>query len=304
MRGFDLEQLRTLVAAVEAGSLTAAAPLRNLSQSALSEQLRKLEEQAGRGLLVRSKAGVVPTDAGTRLVDHAQKILALSDTAWRDLHGVALAGDVRLAITDYFRPGDIAALLARFGARHPHVRLHVHIDKSDDIEAGHARGDFDVAITMRVSGAAPAAGSIALGSDSLAWVGTGDTVLEPGQPLPLVALPETCSLRRLAVSLLEKRRLPYYVAHVASGVAGIRSAVAAGLGVACLNLSALDGPLVALQPGRRLPALPQVTFRVLPARSGEDPIAASIRALAVEAFSAGAALSGSGRAGTAGKARG
>jgi DNA-binding transcriptional LysR family regulator len=284
MRGFDLEQLRTLVAAVEAGSLTAAAPLRHLSQSAVSEQLRKLEEQAGRSLLLRSKAGVVPTDAGIRLVEHARKILALSNTAWRDLHGVLLEGDVRLAITDYFRPADIAGLLSRFGSAHPHVRLHVHIGKSDDIEAGYARGDFDMAIVMRVSGGMPAAGTTTLGSEALAWVGNGLTTLPRDAPLPLVALEAGCSLRRLAVSLLEKRRVPYFVAHVASGVVGVRLAVAAGLGVACLNTSALDGPLVALPAGRRLPALPRVAFRILPARNGEQPVVASVRALAVESF--------------------
>lgn len=284
MHGFELDQLRTLVAAVEAGSLTAAAPLRHLSQSAVSEQLRKLEEQAGCTLLRRSKAGVVPTEAGLRLLEHARQILALSNSAWRDLHGVALAGAVRLAITDYFRPGDITALLSRLKAQHPRVRLHVHIGKSDEIEEGYANGCFDVALVMRVAGAQAAAGTQVLGREALAWVGTRETVLAQDEPLPLVALPDSCALRRLAVSLLEKRHVPYYLAHVASGVGGLRMAVAAGLGVACLNVSSLDEALIALRPGRRLPALPQVTFRVLPARAGEDALAASVRALAVEAF--------------------
>lgn len=286
MHGFELDQLRSLIAAVEAGSLTAAAPLRNLSQSAVSEQLRKLEEQAGCSLLVRSKTGVKPTDHGLRLVEHAKKILALSETAWRDLHDVALAGELRLAITDYFRPSGVAALLARFAARHPGIRLQVRIDKSDAIEEGHARGEFDLAITMRAAGTPAIKGAIAIGSETLVWVGIAGTLLQNNRAVPLVALPESCSLRRLAVSLLEKQRMPYYVAHVATGVAGLRSAVAAGLGIACLNTSALEAPVVALRPGRLLPALPRVTFRVLPARAGENALAASVRALAIESLSA------------------
>ncbi|CAM3522553.1 LysR family transcriptional regulator [Paracidovorax anthurii] len=285
MNGFDLDQLRTLVAAVDAGSLTAAAPRRHRSQSAVSEQLRKLEEQAGSSLLVRGKAGVVPTEAGARLVEHARHILALSETAWRDLRGLQLQGDVRLAITDYFRPVHIAGMLAQFAARHPGIRFHVHIDRSDAIEEGYARGLFDVAIVMRVAGAQRAPGATALGSEALAWTGTAQTRLDKGAPLPLVALPQSCALRRLAESALERRRQPYYIAHVASGIAGVRFAVAAGLGIACLNLSALDGPLLALAPGRRLPALPQVRFQVLAARQGEAAIAASVRALTVETFS-------------------
>ena len=85
MQGFDLEQLRTLVAVVDAGSLTAAAPRVFLSQSSVSEQMRKLEERAGQSLLTRSKAGVSPTEAGARLLVHARRILALSDEAFRDL---------------------------------------------------------------------------------------------------------------------------------------------------------------------------------------------------------------------------
>ena len=285
MHGFELDQLRTLIAAVEAGSLTAAAPLRNLSQSAVSEQLRKLEEQAGCGLLVRSKTGVKPTEHGLRLVEHARKILALSDTAWRDLHDVALAGELRLAITDYFRPSGVAALLARFAARHPGIRLRVRIDKSDAIEQSHARGECDLAITMRATGAAAIKGATTIGSEALVWVGTAGSALPNVRPLPLVALPESCSLRRLAVSLLEKGRVPFYLAHEATGVAGLRSAVAAGLGIACLNASALETPLVNLRPGRQLPTLPRVTFRVLPARAGENPLAASMRALALESLS-------------------
>lgn len=285
MQTFDLDQLQTLVTAVDAGSLTAAAPLRFISQSAVSEQLRKLEEQAGCSLLQRSKIGVVPTDAGLRLVTHARKILAMSNEAWRDLRGVPLEGEVRLAITDYFRPGNIATLLSRFNSMYPSVRLQVHIDKSDDIEQGYAAGDFDVALVMRAVDKKALAGSVTLRRENLAWVGTRETVLIKHEPLALVALPETCSLRRLAVSLLEKRQIPYYIAHVASGVSGLRLAVEAGMGVACLNVSAVDGPLIALKPARNLPALPQVAFQVLPARKGESALATSIRTLAIEALS-------------------
>ncbi|KAG1182559.1 hypothetical protein G6F35_015567 [Rhizopus arrhizus] len=103
MSGFDLDQLRTLVAVLDSGSLTAAAPKVFLSQSSVSEQMRKLEDRAGQPLLVRGKAGVAATPAGERLLAHARAILALSDEAYRDLRGVALRGELRLCITDYFR---------------------------------------------------------------------------------------------------------------------------------------------------------------------------------------------------------
>ncbi|GER08950.1 LysR family transcriptional regulator [Variovorax boronicumulans] len=271
MQGFDLEQLRTLVAVADAGSLTAAAPRVYLSQSSVSEQIRKLEERAGQSLLTRSKAGVAPTEAGLRLLGHARRILALSDEAFRDLRGETLQGELRLAVTDYFRPGDLTRLLGRLGERYPQVRLHVTILKSDALRTAYAHGDFDVGLAMNIAGAnAAAAGSGAvLRRESLAWLGATGLRLVRGEPVRLLALPDTCSLHQFTVSLLRRRRVPYVLAHVASGVAGLQSALAAGLGVACLNESAIGEGIARLAPPHGLPALPRVAFQWLPARRGE-----------------------------------
>lgn len=271
MQGFDLEQLRTLVAVADAGSLTAAAPRVYLSQSSVSEQIRKLEERAGQSLLTRSKAGVAPTEAGMRLLGHARRLLALSDEAFRDLRGETLQGELRLAVTDYFRPGDLTHLLGRLGERYPRVRLHVTILKSDALRAAYAHGDFDVGLAMNIAGAnAAAAGSGAvLRRESLAWLGAAGLRVVRGEPVRLLALPDTCSLHQFTVALLRRRRVPYVLAHVASGVAGLQSALAAGLGVACLNESAIGEGIARLAPPHGLPALPRVAFQWLPARRGE-----------------------------------
>lgn len=271
MQGFDLEQLRTLVAVADAGSLTAAAPRVYLSQSSVSEQIRKLEERAGQSLLTRSKAGVAPTEAGVRLLGHARRILALSDEAFRDLRGETLQGELRLAVTDYFRPGDLTRLLGRLGERYPQVRLHVTILKSDALRTAYAHGDFDVGLAMNIAGANAAAASsgAVLRRESLAWLGATGLRLVRGEPVRLLALPDTCSLHQFTVSLLRRRRVPYVLAHVASGVAGLQSALAAGLGVACLNESAIGEGITRLAPPHGLPALPRVAFQWLPARRGE-----------------------------------
>ncbi|WP_447918635.1 LysR family transcriptional regulator [Achromobacter aegrifaciens] len=272
MSGFDLDQLRTLVAVLDAGSLTAAAPKVFLSQSSVSEQMRKLEERAGQPLLVRSKAGVVATPAGDRLLSHARAILALSDEAYRDLRGVALRGQLRLCITDYFRPGDVARMLRRLNEQYPQVRLHVTIMKSGAIEQAYERGEIDVGISMRIQERGATRGrtqGALLRREPLMWM-AADGADAPAQGvLPLLVLPETCALRQYVERLLSRRDVPYTVAHIASGVAGLQLAVAAGLGVACLNESALAPGMARLHaPG--LPALPTVEFRLLPARTGES----------------------------------
>jgi molybdate transport repressor ModE-like protein len=273
MQNFDLEQLRTLAAVIDAGSLTAAAPRVFLSQSSVSEQIRKLEERAGQSLLTRSKAGVTPTEAGTRLLAYARRILALSDEAFRDLHGETLQGELRVAVTDYFRPGDLTRLLGRLGESYPQVRLNVSILKSDALRAAYAHGDFDVGLAMNIAGASPSseqgAKAPVIRRESLAWLGATGLRLTRGEPVRLLALPDTCSLHQFTVALLRRRRVPYVLAHVASGVAGLQSALAAGLGVACLNESAVCDGVTRVSAPHGLPPLPRVAFQLLPGRRGE-----------------------------------
>lgn len=194
MRALDLDQLKTLTVVVDTGSLTAAAPLVSLSQSAVSEQMRKLEERVGLPLLSRSKAGVLPTPAGTRLASYARRLLALSDEAVRDLHGDALRGELRLAVTDYFLPGDLTRLLSRLGDAYPDVRISVTVSKSDMIEADYAAGKHDVALTMRMPGArrstARDAGTV-LRREALHWIGATGFFRLRGAPLRLLVLPDT-----------------------------------------------------------------------------------------------------------------
>ncbi|GKT20366.1 LysR substrate-binding domain-containing protein [Acidovorax sp. SUPP3334] len=293
MNTFPLDQLRTFAAVIDAGSLTAGAPRVFLSQSAVSEQLRKLEEQAGQSLLLRSKAGVQPTAAGERLLGHARKLLALSEEAWRDLHGVALQGTLRLGITDYFRPAELAGLLARMEAQYPLVRLQVTVQKSGLVEAGYTGGEFDVAVTMALPatraavGAArahPAAKASLLRQEALHWMAAPGLSRARGEPLRLLALPDSCSLHQFTVALLQRRRVPYSIALLASGVAGLQSALAAGLGVACLNASALCAGVRMLPAPHGLPALPQAGFYLLPPRAGESEFVREARGVLAAGF--------------------
>lgn len=274
--GFDFDQLRTFVAVAEAGSLSAAAPRVFLSQSSVSEQMRKLEERIGVTLFTRGKQGVATTPAGERLLGHARHLLAQSESAWHDVRGFSLSGELRLAITDYFRPGDVARMLRHLGVAYPSLRIHVTILKSGVIESGYDTGDFDIGLSMRILGKSlgrdAVAGTRPLGRESLDWVASSDFVLDADAPLPLLVLPDTCALHRFTTQWLDEQQVPYTIAHVASGVAGLQLALSAGLGVACLNTSAA-GPSLArvdkLMPGRRLPPLPEAEFHLLPARRGE-----------------------------------
>ena len=264
MNSFDMEQLRSFVTAVDAGSLTAAAPLRCLSQSALSEQLRKLELRANQTLLLRSKSGVTPTAAGEKLLQHARHLLALADLAWRDLQGVTLNGEVRLGITDYCRPADMVTILARFARDYPHLRLRTMMGKSRDIENAWQQGEIDLAIVMRIPGIHPPvsnARETLLLREPMMWV--GNTPTSQHEPLPLALLPEGCSLHQLACHTLKQHQRSYLIRHIASGVRGLQTALVAELGVGCLNQSAIPAELHQWGESLDLPSLPFAEFMLL-----------------------------------------
>ena len=286
MRGLDADHLRTFVAVCDSGSLSAAAPRVFLSPSSVSEQLAKLEQRLGATLLERGKSGAAPTAAGTRLLAHARAILALHETAIRDLTGERLEGELSLAISDYYRPSEIARVLQRLRAAYPALRLKVIVAKSAAIDALAVPEEFDVGLSMRIAPAAAGkrARQVALRRERLVWVAARDSAAGFERPLPLLALPDTCSLHAFTVRTLERRRVAFRLAHSASGVAGLQLAVAAGLGVACINESSMTGEMARCAPACGLPELPEVEFHLLPGRKGESPLVAGVREALLRLF--------------------
>lgn len=297
-RGFDLTQLRTFVAVAESGSVSAGAERVFLSQSSVSEQLKKLEERVGQPLFVRSKQGVSATPAGSRLLDHARRIIAMSEAAFEDLQGRSLDGELRIAITDYYRPHDIARILKTFSEQHPRLKLHVTVLPSAVIDSN-AEEDtsFDIGLSLRLvtgnagSTAGPRAARRRAGARStvvrrekLLWVSAADSAPRQSTPYPLVLLPSSCQLQRFVVKLLDEHKVPYVVSHSASGVAGLQLALKAGLGISCLNESSIGGGVVACPANVGLPALPAVEFHLLPGRIGETELVSNARTALMRLF--------------------
>lgn len=288
MRGFDLDQLRTFTAVAEAGSLSAAAPLLHLSQSTVSEQVRKLEVRAGVPLFVRSKRGVEPTPAGARLLEHARRIVALNEAAFDELRGQAIKGELRVAITDYFRTNEVGGMLARLRDCYPQLSLHVSAMKSTDIELAHAKGQIDLGLVMNISTGPfrPVADDHrwVLRREPLFWVASPSLAEQLPEPLPLVLLPGDCLMHQVAVRSLEENGMPYELVHSASGVAGLQSMLAAGLGVGCLSASAIADGLVRLGAKYRLPALPEAVFSLTPPHPGERETVTQAREVLARQF--------------------
>ncbi|SDB84813.1 LysR family transcriptional regulator [Paraburkholderia lycopersici] len=288
-RGFDLAQLRMFIAVTEAGSVSAGAERVFLSQSSVSEQLKKLEARIGQPLFVRSKQGMAATPAGAKLLEHARRIVALCDAAFDDMLGRTLDGEVRIAITDYYRPHDVAEILRRFASQHPRLRLHVTVLPSAVIDSGADENAFDIGLSLRLveesRSTRKSTASAAIRREKLVWVGATQTLRERPAltpPWPLVLLPSTCQLQRRVVRLLDEACMPYLISHSASGVAGLQLALKAGLGISCLNESAIGEGLMPCPASFGLPALPSAEFHLLPGRPGEAEHVTNARAALAE----------------------
>ncbi|MGO0631842.1 LysR family transcriptional regulator [Pseudomonas sp. SAR267] len=274
MYHFDIAQLHVYLAVCEAGSISAAAPSLFRSTSAISEQLRKLEDAIGVELLIRGKQGVRPTAAGERLLRHARQIITLGERALSDVRGEQFEGEIRLAITDYFRPDDIAGLLKKLREWHPRLRLHVVMKKS--LEIDRANDHLDIGLAMRFNERVSSSTMFEVREEPLQWVAAAGWVPEPGQPLPLLAI-SGCGLSEYSCQVLERAHVEYEIVYSTSGVAGLQSALKAGLGIACLNASAVPHGVEPYRTG--LPALAQARFSLLPPRKGESALVENVRRL-------------------------
>ncbi|MDQ1091568.1 DNA-binding transcriptional LysR family regulator [Xanthomonas sacchari] len=257
---FDLDALRSFVAGVELGSFAKAADRRGRSTSAISAQLKKLEEQAGQPVLRRQGRGLALTEAGEALLGYARRLLELNDEAVVALQDTALQGWVRLGLQEDFGEHMLPDVLGRFARAHPQVRIEARIARHQELLTRVEAGQLDLALAWE-SGAASAhcqaqapwplrwiAAAPGL-SSALAW--SGDA------PLPLVMLEAPCLLRSAATTALDRAGIPWRIAFTSASLAGVWAAVRAGLGITLRTPAGVPAALTLLAPGAGgLPTLP------------------------------------------------
>ena len=228
----DIAPLRSIVAVADCGGFHRAAAALHLTQSAVSQHLRKIEGVVGGPVVERSGRGVVFTELGQRVLRHARTIVAAHDHALDDLG----ATDERLLVigatehgADVMLPGLTGALADRLPEWRVRFRLDRNVSLADAIE----RGLVDLAVMLDGSGFDRMNASGVVG---LKWI-SGRTFTAPvGQPLPLVIFAEPCTLREPAFSALDKLGRTHQIAAECSDLAGLYAAVRSGLGVALLPM--------------------------------------------------------------------
>src|SRR3954468_20303361 len=163
----DLELLRSFVSVVDSGGFTRAGERVHRTQSTVSQQIKRLEDDIGQPLLNRNAKEVTPTEAGERLLSYARRLLALAEEARDVLARPGHEGAVNLGIPEDFAAYRLAKLLATFSRSHPTLRLDVRADQSTNLRRDLERGDLDLALFKRAVGEK---GGIATWPDRVHWV--------------------------------------------------------------------------------------------------------------------------------------
>ncbi|MGF1529028.1 MAG: LysR family transcriptional regulator [Candidatus Competibacterales bacterium] len=270
----DIPHLRAFATVAEVGNFTRAAERLALTQSAVSWQVKRLEERLGRTLLRREPWGVTPTPDGRELLAHAVRVLVAHAAAVAHLLRSELRGRVRFGCAEDLIAERLAQVLGRFRRTHPGVRLEVIVDTSSALHARVTAGEIDAALVQQGVGVGE---GVVLWREEPLWVGSVDVAL-PMEPLPLVAFGRDCLYRQLACAALDRRGAPWFPVLEAPSIASVRAALLAGVGVGVLAARHMVTGLVALDTSL-LPPLPPLDYALIGQGSAEVP---ATRALVTE----------------------
>ena len=223
--------LRTFVAVVQTGGFTRAAASLHLTQSTVSQQVRRLEEQVGAQLLERSARHVQTTSEGERLLGYAQRIVALLDEAGRVMGRSVDSGEVRLGLPDDFAAHALMPALAQFAQAYPGVRLVVTSGLSHDVWRAFNDGELDLALVKQRSGRAK---GLASWPEPLAWFDSVSRPVLAHDPLPLAVFPPNGLYRLEMTHALDAMGRRWHVAYVSASLPGVSAAAEGGLGLTLL----------------------------------------------------------------------
>jgi len=244
-----VDVLRSFVAIVDYGSMLKASERVFLTQSALSLQVKRLEEMLQQPLFHRDGRRLVLAPAGETLLGYAREILAINDQAISAVSGGALDGPVRVGMVQDFAETLLTEVLAQFSALHPDTALHARIGGTlellDDLE----KDRMDLLIGFSEPGS-PAQVRV----EPMIWI--GDARLAARQIAPLAVLEKPCRFREAAIAALDAAERPYRIVLETPNLSTLRAGVQAGLGLTCRTPLFYSPGIDAEAAG--LPALPQV----------------------------------------------
>jgi len=264
---FDLNVLRSFVLGIELGSFAKAADRLGRSTSAVSAQLKKLEDQVDSPILRKSGRGMVLTPTGEILFGYAKRLLELNDEAATAVRGAELEGCVRLGLQEDFGEHLLTEALGSFAHAHPRIRIEARVSHNAELLELVTSGRLDLALAWDSGNGTPHSQFVA--ELPMCWIGRADwTYTTNSEPLPLVVFESPCLMRSAATNALDHARIPWRVAFTSPSLSSIWAAAGADLGITVRTQAGLPAHLRVLDG---LPELPKIGLILHRAESKPAP---------------------------------
>lgn len=280
MRNLDITTLRSFVAVADSGGVTRAAGFLHLTQSAVSMQLKRLEELLGLDLLDRTGRGIALTASGEQLLGYARKMVAMNDEVIGRLTDQTFEGEVVLGVPyDIVYPA-IPRVLKQFNAAYPRFGVALIASNTRALKEQFARGECDIILTTE-SERAP--GSECLAARDLNWVGALGGSAWRQRPVDL-AVGRHCVFRPLALRALDDAGIEWNIAVDSDSDRALEATVSADLGIQALLEGTLPPHLEVVDHGGALPKLPQHYINIYGAETGDNEVHRTLTDLLRQVF--------------------
>ncbi|TCP62956.1 LysR family transcriptional regulator [Rhodovulum bhavnagarense] len=279
-RNLDMTALRSFVAVAEADGVTRAAGFLNLTQSAVSMQIKRLEEALGLALFDRAGRKLVLTGAGEQLLGYARRLLALNDEVFARLTAQEYEGEIVLGVPHDIVYPEIPRVLNRFAAEYPRVKVQLLSSFTTRLREQFARGEADIVLGTEDS---VGPGGETLTERSLIWVGAIGGQAWKSRPLRL-AYEHNCIFRKRVQAALDRAGIPWEMAVESESTRTIEASVSADLAVHTV-VEGTEPPYVErIQHGGALPDLTTTRINLYVSEVSGGPVADELAALIRQAY--------------------
>jgi len=269
MHLIDIDQLKTLIAIIDTGSFTKAAETVHKTQSAVSMQMKRLEERVGRPIFGKDGRAVRLTEDGKRLLDYARRIVRLSHECIISFSDAVLSGRVRLGVPDDYADRYLPEILANFTRGNPKVEVAVNCEPTPMLLERIHTGELDLAIITHDQERGHAE---IIRQERLLWVTSARHAVHEETPLPLALGRPTCIWRRAATDRLDSLGRPFRLLYSSWNSSAVGAAITAGLAVGVLPESAIRPGMRVLGASDGFPALPLVKIALVRGRTEDFPL--------------------------------
>ena len=272
-RNLDLTALRAFATVAEAGGVTRAAGLLNLTQSAVSMQIKRLEQSLGREFFARTARRLTLTPEGEQLLGYARRMLELNDEALSRMTDGAYEGELRLGVPHDIVYPAIPRILARFAARHPRVRINLVSSFTDLMRDAFARGELDLMLSTEEA-IGPQGEELA--ARDLVWIGVEGGTAGQGRPVRL-GFEEICRFRPIAQAALDAAGIPWEMSFTGRSNEAAMALVAADLAVSVRMRGALPQHVADIGPATGLPPLGAVRIGLYDAGAEKGEVVEALK---------------------------